>query len=91
MKLEEALYNWLSIKIVSDARPDDQAAADTHRFFREILEQDHGVDGLEVTVADDEYRVHYQIGGVESERCYPARTAQSLLRSIEAEPRYNDQ
>ena len=35
--LQDAIYNWLTIKIVSDARPDDTAALETTQMFEQIL------------------------------------------------------
>ena len=37
MKLTDALFNWLQIRIVGDARPRDRSARDTVQFFEQIL------------------------------------------------------
>ncbi|SFJ05522.1 hypothetical protein [Thermoflavimicrobium dichotomicum] len=41
MQLKDALFNWLQIQIVWDARPSDRSARDTVLFFEEILREDH--------------------------------------------------
>lgn len=33
MKREDALFNWLQIQVVAEARPDDQSALDTAAFL----------------------------------------------------------
>ncbi|KHF29873.1 hypothetical protein LR68_01352 [Anoxybacillus sp. BCO1] len=33
MKLQDAVYNWLTITVVAHARPDDAAAQETERFL----------------------------------------------------------
>ncbi|HET7616117.1 MAG TPA: hypothetical protein VFK27_04085 [Bacillales bacterium] len=91
MQLQEALYNWLSIKKVADERPDDTAARDTHDFFLEILEEDHGVEIDRVDLEQEKYIVRYRMNGEEKTADFPRSMIDSLLRSIKAEPRYNEQ
>lgn len=52
MKLEDALFNWLQIERVAEARPDDEAALDTRDFFLQVLREDHGVNQVYVTSED---------------------------------------
>lgn len=91
MQLQDALYNWLSIKIVAEARPKDEAAQDTCEFFEEILTEDHGVERKTVTQQEHMYTVHYWIKGSEESKQFPIQLIDALLRSIETEPRYNHQ
>lgn len=91
MELHEALYNWLTIKKVAEARPDDHAAQDTYDFFKEILEEDHHVNKLNVEKDKQRYTVHYWVENQEQTQQYPAPMIDALLHSIEAEPRYNEQ
>jgi hypothetical protein len=49
----DALFYWLQMKLVSEARPQDTAAAETVRFFAQILAEDHGVTSFDVVSMDD--------------------------------------
>lgn len=91
MQLQDALYNWLSIKKVAEARPDDKAAEDTCAFFTEILEEDHHIEKTEVIKGETFYTVRYWVDGEEAAKQFPVALIDALLQSIEAEPRYNCQ
>jgi len=86
--IQDALYNWLTIHLVADARPHDAAAHDTAVFFLEILESDFGVTA--VNAAKDEmngrYVVEYVCGGEKKAAYFPVELAEALWRQIEAEP-----
>lgn len=53
MTLEDALFNWLQIRLVADARQEDKAARDTLAFFEEILRDDHGLKSFEIEKSDE--------------------------------------
>ncbi|WP_276355952.1 hypothetical protein [Cohnella caldifontis] len=53
MSLMDALFYWLQMKLVSDSRPDDEAARDTAAFFAQILSEDHELTSFEVVKAED--------------------------------------
>jgi hypothetical protein len=89
MNLQDAVYNWLSIKQVSDARPEDEAAKDTYNFFVEILKEDHGVEKEEIIKDNVWYTVHVWINEEKKKFQYPVELIDALLRSIETEPKYN--
>lgn len=91
MQLQEALYNWLCIKKVAEARPNDQAAQETCDFFLDILQEDHQLKKLEVKSEADVYRVSFYQDGEEQTKPFPKPLIDALLRSIEAEPKYNHQ
>jgi hypothetical protein len=91
MQLQDALYNWLTIKRVVEARPDDAAALDTYEFFNEILEEDHGIEKTEIKQDDMMYYIHYWIDGEEEKKRFPIELIDALLHSIETEPKYNNQ
>ncbi len=90
MKLQDALFNWVQIKLVSDGRPDDSAAVDTEAFFREMLEQDFHINDLNI-ITSDEAMVHltYTVEGKSKKQWYDREQAFLLLTEINAEPRYN--
>ncbi|MCK6256867.1 hypothetical protein LCY76_09695 [Fictibacillus sp. KIGAM418] len=89
MTLQDALYNWLSIKKVAEERTDDQAAADTLLFFDEILRDDHGLEHIAVRISNGCYEVDYRIGDSQHHKKFPCDYIDALWESIEAEPKYN--
>ena len=52
MSLMDALFYWLQMKWILDARPDDEAARDTLGFFAQILSEDHRLASYRVSSAD---------------------------------------
>ncbi|RCW46514.1 hypothetical protein [Paenibacillus prosopidis] len=90
MKLEDALFNWLQIRVVADARPDDQAALDTLEFFAQILTEDHGLTGFTI-IKTDETMIHvkYEKDGRSKLQLYPREPGEQLLTDIESNPKYN--
>ncbi|WP_028549254.1 hypothetical protein [Paenibacillus sp. UNC451MF] len=89
MKLEDALFNWLQMKIVSEARPEDKAAEETRLFFEEILREDHAVS--ELTTSDEDMRIHitYEVNGSSSKLYFDKDYAEQLLHDINSNPKYN--
>lgn len=90
MKLQDALFNWLQIRLVANARPDDGAAQETAAFFETILTEDHGISQFAISAIDDT-RVHlsYTKDGTVKKQLIDRELAEQLLRDIEAEPKYN--
>ncbi|WP_419872863.1 hypothetical protein [Candidatus Pristimantibacillus sp. PTI5] len=90
MKLEDALFNWLQIKLVAAARQDDQAAWDTLAFFEQILTEDHGLTDFAITKTDDTMiHVKYEKDGRVKLQLYPRERGEQLLADIESNPKYN--
>src|SRR5690606_5473288 len=89
MKLTDALFNWLQIRIVGDARPRDRSARDTVQFFEQILREDHQVKELRLESDDSVYRVHYLQGEEWKSRVFDRDSAEQLLGDSEPEPRSN--
>ncbi|MDA8353897.1 MAG: hypothetical protein M0Z65_12120 [Firmicutes bacterium] len=89
MNLRDALFNWLQIMVVQEARPRDRSAVETARFFRHILEEDHGVEEIKVEREQEEYRVSLDRNGEEERFQFDREQVEQLLSSIEAEPKYN--
>lgn len=91
MNLRDALYNWLQMKIVSDARPDDGAAVETRDFFATILTEDHKLSRYNVLETTDRYYVvHYELEGRTSTEKFERELAEQLLNDIESNPKYNE-
>lgn len=91
MQLQDALFNWLQIQIVWEARPSDRSAKDTVRFFETMLEEDHQVTEITKTKQKEAacYLVEYVQSGEKKMIEFPAETADKLLNDILQEPRYN--
>lgn len=91
MKLQDALFNWLQMKIVAEARPQDQAAQDTLEFFQTILQEDHKLGQLTVESTDTDYEIVYDEGDQRQVKKFNREWAEQLLREIEDNPKYNEQ
>lgn len=87
-QFENALFDYLQIKVVSDARPEDDAAKKTSDFFYSILEEDHKLEHLEYTKDETMYHVKYTADGKTKTQFYDREAVEQLLSAIEAEPRY---
>ncbi|MGA9289067.1 MAG: hypothetical protein WBV93_12075 [Anaerobacillus sp.] len=89
MNLQDAVYNWLSIKVVADSRKTDQAAQDTTDFFKEIITEDHGLTEIKIELTKENYIVHYEKAGRQQDMKFPIELIEALLTSIQNEPKYN--
>ncbi|RAV19766.1 hypothetical protein [Paenibacillus contaminans] len=89
MTLQDALFNWLQIKIVSDARPDDFAAKETLDFFELILTEDHQLTSFRIA-AEDATMIHvqYEAGGKSKKQLFDLESSRQLLADIESNPKY---
>jgi hypothetical protein len=89
-QFENALFDYLQIKVVSDARPEDSAAKKTSDFFYSILEEDYKVEQLDFKKDATMYHVTYTTGGKTKTKFYDKESIEQLLTAIEAEPRYGE-
>lgn len=90
MNLQNALFNWLQIKTVSEGRPDDQAAKETLDFFEVILTEDHKLTNYEITTVDDTMiHVRYEIDGKNKVQMFSRESVEQLLEDIHSNPKYN--
>ena len=91
MKLDDALFNWLQIKLVADDRPEDRAALETLRFFEQILLEDHGLQSFAIGKRDDTmYHITYVIDNRTKTSMFDREAAERLLADIRANPKYNE-
>jgi hypothetical protein len=91
MRLEDALFNWLQIKIVAEARQDDQAADETRRFFEEILREDHALTSFVTTEDETMVHINYEVEGKRKKLMFDKESAEQLLHDINSNPKYNNQ
>ncbi|OGX68423.1 MAG: hypothetical protein A2189_04045 [Paenibacillus sp. RIFOXYA1_FULL_44_5] len=92
MKLQDTLFNWLQMKIVSEARPEDQAAKDTMDFFAEILLEDHKISAIPLIEMDDRMvHLYFSIEGQDKEEVFFRESVEQLLTDINSNPKYNNE
>ena len=91
MDLRTAIHSWLQIRIVSEARPEDEAAKKTFTFFEEIVSQDFGVTEIMVVPYSDEdhsIQLTYKVNGEASSISFDREMTVKLLQDIEENPKY---
>ncbi len=84
--LQDTLYNWLTIKVVVDERPDDTAAVDTEKMFYDMLVEDQGLKNIEVTTDAVMYYVHYDLDGERKSNRFPRELIEVMLNQINESP-----
>jgi hypothetical protein len=84
--VQDALYNWLSIKVVCDARPEDTAARETLDLFDDIILNEHHLENIEVTTDETMYYVSYIQGGETKKTRFPRELIEVMLNQINEEP-----
>lgn len=84
--LQDALYNWLSIKVVADARSEDQAARDTSEMFFEMLQRDHHIENVEIEKDDIMYLVRFVQGNDTKQMKFPIELIDVMINQMEEEP-----
>ncbi|MEY4480590.1 MAG: hypothetical protein RLZZ267_1268 [Bacillota bacterium] len=91
MDLRTAIHSWLQIRIVSEARPEDDAAKKTFTFFEEIVSQDFGVTDLTIMPYSDEdhsIELTYKVNGEHATISFDREMTVKLLQDIEENPKY---
>ncbi len=92
MQARDALFNWLQMKIVAEARPTDQAAKETMDFFDMILKEDLHIHEISVHLEDDvSYVVHYNQENEKHTLRIDRESVEKLLADINENPIYNQQ
>ncbi|MEA3318865.1 MAG: hypothetical protein U9Q88_02475 [Bacillota bacterium] len=84
--LQDTLYNWLTIKVVADARPEDKSAQDTKALFEGILLDDHKLTNIIVSKEEPMYYVEYDQGEERHKVRFPIELIDVMLEQIENEP-----
>lgn len=90
MNLRDALFNWLQISIVAEARPEDKAAAETADFFEVILREDHRLTEFQVSKDETMYRIRYTGEDGAKLIMFDRESAEQLLADINSNPKYNE-
>jgi hypothetical protein len=85
---QDAIYNWLSIQVVVNQRPKDEAALETAELFYEILEEDYQITQVNYLVTNEKYIVSYLQNGQTKSKEYPVDYVEVILNQIECNPEY---
>jgi hypothetical protein len=88
LELRQALFHWLQMQIVCEARPRDRAAKETTLFFAEVLREDHQVTQLAQKWEQDQYVILFRRAEEEQMQTFSRATVEQLLQDILAEPKY---
>ncbi|WLR52184.1 hypothetical protein LC040_04545 [Bacillus tianshenii] len=84
--LQDAVYNWLTIKVVYDARPEDESARNTFQLFDDILREDFHVSEAVVEKDDVLYKVTCVQDGEEKKLQFPVELIDIMITQIEEQP-----
>lgn len=87
MKLvQDSLYNWLTIKVVSDARPEDIAATETEEMFLSILKEEYGITELMIHKEVEFYHLSYRLKDESKTTRFPRELVEGMLDQINESP-----
>jgi hypothetical protein len=84
--LQDVLYNWLTIKVVHDARPNDTAAKETCTHFEEVLSSQFHVSNIQITNDEVMYYLSFQHNGEQKNIRFPRDLIEVMLTQINLEP-----
>jgi hypothetical protein len=84
--LQDVLYNWLTIKVVVDERPDDLAANDTLELFNSMLNEEHDIDHVEIEKDETMYYLIYKKDGEMKKTRFPAELIDVMINQINDDP-----
>lgn len=84
--LQDAIYNWLTIRVVLDYRPDDLAAIETEKMFLDILKNEHSLANITVTKDLMMYYVNYEQNGEQKMHRFPRDMVEVMLKQINRDP-----
>ncbi|MGM9986653.1 MAG: hypothetical protein ACI35O_05405 [Bacillaceae bacterium] len=82
--VNDALYNYLTIKTIYDARPEDNAAKETYDQFFHILTNDFHISAVDVERDDENecYLVTYQLDEKKGTTRFPIEAIDCFLTQI---------
>lgn len=83
---QDALYNWMTIIVVSDHRPDDSAAKETADLFEAVLREEFQISELSYIKEGYEYTVSGLREGEPFISRFPEELIEVMLNQINEEP-----
>ncbi|MDH4420127.1 MULTISPECIES: hypothetical protein [Bacillus] len=84
--VQDALYNWLTIKTVAEARPDDSAAKETYLLFQNMIYEEHKLKNVEVKKNEEMYLITYEKNGERKSARFPLEAIDCFLDQMNREP-----
>lgn len=84
--LRDTLFNWLTIKVVFDERPTDNAAMETVTLFADILEDEYHVENIQIKKGEDLYFLTYEENGELKDIRFPVELVDLMLNQMKDEP-----
>lgn len=86
--VQDAIYNWLTIKVVMDHRPEDAAANETVLWFEQTLQEKFGLTEYSYKKSDEWYTVSFKVGGAVKELRFPEDMIEVMLHQILQNPEH---
>lgn len=86
VRLTDALFYWLQLRLVADAHPDDEAARESLAWFAQILTEDHRLTAFDIaSVEEGKIFVTYTAQNGDTRTVWFDReAAEQLLQDLEA-------
>ncbi|MCQ6275123.1 hypothetical protein JMM81_09130 [Bacillus sp. V3B] len=84
--VQDAIYNWLTIRVVCEERPGDLAAVETEEMFWTILEDEHGLSNVTIDKDEVMYYITYMKDGESSKARFPRELIDVMINQINEEP-----
>ncbi|KFN04065.1 hypothetical protein D0U04_00785 [Bacillus clarus] len=84
--VQDALYNWLTIKTIAEARQDDGPAQETYVLFRDMLTEEHRLKNIKVEKNEEMYLITYERDGEVGVARFPLEAIDCFLEQINREP-----
>ena len=86
--IQDAIYNWLTIKVVNDHRPEDTAAYETVLWFEHTLQEKFNLTEYHYKKSDGWYIVSYKVEGAMNEFRFPEDMVEVMLNQILQNPEH---
>lgn len=87
MNVQDVVYNWLTVKVVVDELPDDEAAKETYELFDNMLREEQGIEDISYEVDDEMYIVTYEHEGKKKTQRFLVELVNTLLNTIKNPPK----
>ncbi|HWO74845.1 MAG TPA: hypothetical protein VNM69_02885 [Bacillus sp. (in: firmicutes)] len=84
--LQEAFYNWLTIREVALERPNDEAANETADMFYDILRNQFRVAEIRVEKDEQKVTVNYVLEGEQKQLQLPRNYVESMINQMNKDP-----
>ena len=86
--VQDAIYNWLTIKVVIDHRPEDTAAKETVLWFENTLQEKFGISDYHYKKSGGWYIVTYKNEESVNEFRFPEDMIEVMLNQILQNPEH---